>query len=57
LAFWNAASVNPAIPFAHSSLANIVNQNRHLKSIDSRKLAALEDLKMSLLRQSFNGEL
>ena len=32
-------------------------ETQHLTRLDERKLAALEELKQSLLHQAFNGEL
>jgi hypothetical protein len=32
-------------------------ETQHLTHLDERKLAALEELKQSLLHQAFNGEL
>ena len=40
---------------AHSS--EIAAETKRLTSIYERKLAALEELKTSLLHQAFNGEL
>ena len=35
----------------------LANETQHLESIYQRKLAALDDLKKSLLNQAFSGQL
>ena len=38
-------------------LGNLVNETQRLESIYQQKLAALEELKKSLLHEAFNGRL
>jgi type I restriction enzyme S subunit len=42
---------------ATSTLSNLANETRRLESLYQRKLAALDELKQSLLHQAFNGNL